>query len=65
MTYKIIRFYSNGNKDVTQRGLTLDQAQAHCRDPETASSTATYPDGADWGLPVPDWFDGYGVDNGK
>ena len=46
-TYKIIRFYRD-NKDIDKqvlvRGLTLEQAQAHCRRDDTKG------DG---------WFDGY------
>ena len=40
--YKIVRFYyadSTPNK-VIKRGLTLEAAEAHCRDPETSSVTA-------------------------
>ena len=44
MTYKIIRFRQNGNSKVIKRGLTLEQAQAHCNDPTTEG----------WG-----WFDGF------
>ena len=45
-TYKIIRFYQDFDRDskVVVRGLTLDQAQAHCRREDT------HGDG---------WFDGY------
>jgi hypothetical protein len=47
-TYKIIRFYAphidKPNRTV-MRGLTLEAAQAHCKDP------ATRKDG--------EWFDGY------
>ena len=43
MTYSIVRNYFNrpGRGRVLHRGLTLDEAQAHCADPETSSSTAT------------------------
>jgi len=44
VTYKIIRFRFKGNNRVIKRGLTLEQAQAHCNDPATSG------DG---------WFDGY------
>ena len=44
VTYKIIRFFFNGNNKVVKRGLTLDEAQLHCKDPATSG------DG---------WFDGY------
>tara|TARA_R110000822_G_scaffold67572_2_gene164471 strand:- start:300 stop:491 length:192 start_codon:yes stop_codon:yes gene_type:complete len=43
-TYKIIRFSFNGPNRTLQKGLTLAQAQAHCKDEKTAG------DG---------WFDGY------
>jgi len=44
-TYKIIRFYRKENKlsRVIRRRVTLEQAQAHCRDPKT--STNEYFDG--------------------
>ena len=43
MNYRIIREYLDSNRRARtiRRGLTLDEAQSHCRDPETASSTAT------------------------
>jgi hypothetical protein len=44
MTYKIIRFKFKGNNKIIKRGLTLEQAQTHCNNPETSG------DG---------WFDGY------
>tara|TARA_Y100000004_G_scaffold85848_1_gene96281 strand:- start:133 stop:285 length:153 start_codon:yes stop_codon:yes gene_type:complete len=45
-TYKIIRFFSRRGAPsvVIKRGLTLEQAQAHCKDPATSGDT---------------WFDGY------
>ena len=42
--YKIIRFRFNGKNRTIKRGLTLEEAQEHCRDPSTSG------DG---------WFDGY------
>lgn len=49
-TYKIIRFRFHGTNEVLVRGLTLEQAQAHCQREDThggdtAKGTA--------------WFDGY------
>ena len=47
-TYSIIRFYAphlNKNNRVIQRGLTLEEAQAHCKDPDTRKAG--------------EWFDGY------
>jgi hypothetical protein len=45
MTYKILRFHVTKSTRVIYRGLTLEQAQAHCRNPKTRQ------DGV--------WFDGY------
>lgn len=45
MTYMIIRFYRDGTPaKIIKRGLSLEDAQAHCNNPKTAG------DG---------WFDGY------
>lgn len=48
-TYKIIRYSQTGNNHVIKRGLTLEQAKAHCSDPSTHRTKG---DGHDW-------FDGY------
>lgn len=34
--YKIVRLYQNGDKRTIRRGLTLAEAQKHCRDPKTS-----------------------------
>jgi|TARA_R100000482_G_scaffold75033_1_gene28950 hypothetical protein len=50
MTYKIIRFYNRRNgiqRRTIKRGLTLEEARAHCNDPKTSG------DG---------WFDGYDLE---
>jgi len=58
--YKIIRFFFNDyGKRTIKRGLTLEEAQAHCRDPETSSSTATSPAAVRRTESVGPWFDGY------
>lgn len=46
-TYKIIRFYQERYKQsrVIKRGLTLEQAQAHCNNPATEKAGV--------------WFDGF------
>ena len=60
--YKIIRMYNRLDADgefltkhrIVRRGLTLEEAQAHCNDPATSSLSGTAkPKGAY------DWFDGY------
>ena len=35
MKYKIIRFYVTGRKRTMKRGLALDEARAHCKDPKS------------------------------
>lgn len=47
-TYKIVRFRFEGDNEVVVRGLTLEQAQAHCQRDDT------HGDG---------WFDGYDEDD--
>ena len=44
MSYMIIRFRFNGRPRVIKRGLTLEEAQAHCRRDDTRGEG---------------WFDGY------
>ena len=44
MTYKIVRFRFKGRKTTVKRGLTLKEAQKHCRNPKTKGKN---------------WFDGY------
>ena len=49
MTYKIVRFYRDGrHRRTIKKGLTLEQAQAHCEREDTAGEG---------------WFDGYTEDN--
>lgn len=50
MTYKIVRHYRDLNKrsKTIKRGLSLEEAQEHCRDPKTSTE---------------DWFDGYTEDS--
>ena len=45
MSYKIIRFRFEGKDRVIKRGLTLEEAQAHCRRDDTRKEGV--------------WFDGY------
>ena len=40
-TYTIIRCFYSGKTRVIKRRLTLDEAKAHCKDPETSSSTCS------------------------
>ena len=57
--YKIVRMYFEGGKRVVKKGLTLEQAQAHCQDPETSSSTCTTAAAKKITKTMGPWFDGY------
>lgn len=60
-TYKIVRMYQRDAtaKRTIKTGLTLDEAQAHCKDPETSSSTCTKREGVNRTKARGPWFDGY------
>ena len=60
-TYKIVRGFFNSDHDrqIIETGLTLAEAQKHCRDPETSSRTATSPEAVKLTETVGQWFDGY------
>ena len=63
MTYKIVRHYRDSyRKRTIATGLTLDEAQAHCKDPETSSSTCTSAEGRRRTRQHGAWFDGYDED---
>ena len=57
--YKIVRGYFRGGRRVIKRGLTLEQAQAHCKDTETSSKTATGAAARRRTAQRGPWFDGY------
>lgn len=63
MSYKIVRNYFNHeiapNRRVIKRGLTLEEAQAHCKDPETSSKTARSAAAKAHTRAYGHWFDGY------
>lgn len=65
--YKIVRHYSNKNisRRTIERGLTLKEAQDHCRDPESHSDTCKKPHNKRRTKRLGPWFDGYAEDNGK
>jgi hypothetical protein len=65
-TYRIIRKYAKDMIDddrpapeVLKTGLTLEEAQAHCNDPETSSRTATSRASQLLTATHGDWFDAY------
>jgi len=61
MSYRIVRFYQSDDFDteVIATGLSLDEAQAHCNDPETSSSTATSSEAVARTERYGQWFDGW------
>lgn len=62
--YKVIRFYFNkpGQRRTILMGLTEEQAQAHCKNPETSSSTCTTSAANARTRRMGPWFDGYEED---
>lgn len=61
--YRIVRMYFNDRRERTiKRGLTLEEAQAHCKDPETSSSTCKKSANVRRTNQYGPWFDGYKVD---
>lgn len=64
VTYKIVRKYEHEDleNEVIKRGLTLEEAQAHCSDPETSSRTAVELEGRTRTATVGTWFDAYSAE---
>lgn len=58
-TYKIVRGYFRGGRRTIKTGLTLEEAQAHCGNPETSSRTATSAAARRRTAERGPWFDGY------
>lgn len=59
--YKIVRMFFRGDRRrrTIKTGLTLAEAQAHCRNPETSSKTATSAKARRYTRLRGPWFDGY------
>ena len=57
--YKIIRMFFEGGQRTIKSGLTLEQAQNWCNDPETSSSTCTTKRKLNYTAVNGAWFDGY------
>lgn len=57
--YDIVRFYQRHEREIVRRNVTLAEAQAHCNDPETSSSTCTSAEGLQRTREKGPWFDGY------
>lgn len=59
--YKIVRMFQNEHKPnrTIRKNLTLEEARAHCRDPETSWKTATSAAARRRTRQYGSWFDGY------
>ena len=58
--YKIVRHFFRGSlRRTIKRGLTLEEARAHCKNPETSSRTATSAKAQRYTGRVGPWFDTY------
>jgi len=59
--YKIVRFYKDAavRRRVIMTGLTFEEAQRHCQDPETSSTTCRTAAGKRRTRQYGMWFDGY------
>lgn len=60
-TYRIVRFFRDAGirRRTIYTGLTLEEARAHCSDPDTSSGTATSSAARARTRKVGAWFDGY------
>lgn len=58
-TYRVVRFHEDHARQVLMTGLSLEEAQAHCQNPETSSRTATGPEAREYTRKYGAWFDGY------
>jgi hypothetical protein len=60
-SYRVVRFYFNrpGQRRTIIPRCTLAEAQAHCGNPETSSSTATSSTARRRTRRMGRWFDGY------
>lgn len=60
-TYEVVRFYQDDARGevILVTGVTLEEAQAHCNDPETSYMTATAPNAVRRMRMHGPWFDGY------
>lgn len=58
-TYKIERLFFRGGHRTIKTGLTLEEAQGHCRDPETSSRTCTKSKNLQRTNLRGPWFDSY------
>ena len=58
-TYKIVRHYFKHGKRTVKTGLTKEEAQKWCKNPETSSRTCTLRKAVRRTENYGPWFDGY------
>lgn len=59
-TYEIVRFFQDrADRPIVATGLTLEEAQEHCSDPEGSSQTAVSEENRQRTERFGAWFDGY------
>ena len=59
-TYEIVRHYKDGHdSEIMETGLTRQEAQEWCKDPETSSKTAEDPENVRRTEEHGEWFDGF------
>lgn len=58
-TYRIERHFFKGERETIATGLSLEDAQEHCEDPETSSRTCSTREGLERTRKFGPWFDGY------
>lgn len=58
-SYKVVRFYFSHSRRTIKTGLTLEQAQAHCQNPESSSETCNKSANVRRTRRMGAWFDGY------
>jgi hypothetical protein len=61
MAYKIVRYFQDPNVSnrTIAHGLSLEQAQIHCKDPESSSKTCQKPHNRARTRKLGEWFDGF------
>ena len=64
-TYKIVRVFADGSKRTIETGFSLEEAQAHCKSPESSSKTCKTATGKARTRTRGPWSDGYEDDDGS
>ena len=57
--FDVVRYYFRGGTRVIKRGLTWDEAAAHCGDPEAGYTTCRKPINLRRTRRLGPWFDGF------